>query len=147
MFASKNNNLNFRIILNNEAIVLVHSDFWHGRNLFFRIFSNSENYCLTSQATMVFMWRHIGTRVGSASTPQSSMGGFRVAKPASCSQFTPTSLVSHTRWCFLQGHPGPEQHLLLISSTTFFGLKEGHCLVILWNFSLAYSLTRWKNHG
>ncbi len=74
-------------------------------------------------------------------------GWFRVAKPASCSQFTHTSLVSHTRWCFLQGLPGPEQHLLLISSTTFFGLKEGHCLVILWIFSLAYSLTRWKNQG
>jgi hypothetical protein len=56
MFGSKNNNnLKFGIIPNNEAIVLVHSGFWNGRNLLFRILINSINYCLTSQATMVFM--------------------------------------------------------------------------------------------
>jgi hypothetical protein len=56
MFGSKNKNkLKFGIILNNEAIVLVHSDFWNGRNFFFRIRSNSVNYCLTSEGTMVLM--------------------------------------------------------------------------------------------
>jgi hypothetical protein len=45
MFRNRNdNNLQFEIILNNEAIVLeiFHSDFWHGKHDFFQNFQEFQ---------------------------------------------------------------------------------------------------------